>query len=658
MNLIVLEILDQAQSNGKITLLSTLHSYKSVISKHEILNYSPEGSEIYKTLLNWGREKQVDWHKKYAEKFGKKEKLELKDLTDSEISNQQSKKQIKSDAAFEDFPKTEKISLNFELPIQEFRKNIKNNPKKTLASSFFTLQLRKKSLKSWVGWLKEIQTERKKSEKSLNKTKKNLKAQKFSNEKSIKKALEGWTKATLFAIRKKVADSVNLSFLKKKIWNGWKKALKKREILKGMAFTAKYIHDQWLQKKVILALARKVHSSMIFTIKLAQISEKRKSFVAQKCIQCWRVYINYRLTKQILNLKSSSLARKNLICKGFKKFEIGTLLMKAENDLNKKAKKFYKQKVFNKVVHVWFSFISAQLQKKIFHNKSTTFYEKNLKIKIFCNLIKIQRHWKQAFQEIVLDVKKNKQKKIFFEWKNKSKFDEKDKFSKKFYFLCYILFFQYFNQSSFEFHKNLRTRGQKKIKFSNFQLQRYIKEKIMIYWKNYTSQILLKKQNFRLNRLKIIFLSWNSQIKQLVYNKNKESVFQNKKTQLFLSKIVKLWFKKYSKIRKTKRVYKEYCLTKQKFGLYSKLQLWLKKLKIKLRHKKEKSLVPMFSRKLIFYKYLSIWNKKYLKIKKKKKLAHKSEKFLIENLTLKSWTKWRKTFLDQLKLNYKSTKTS
>ena len=52
MNLIVLEILDQAQSNGKITLLSTLHSYKSVISKHEILNYSPEGSEIYKTLLN------------------------------------------------------------------------------------------------------------------------------------------------------------------------------------------------------------------------------------------------------------------------------------------------------------------------------------------------------------------------------------------------------------------------------------------------------------------------------------------------------------------------------------------------------------------------------------------------------------------------------
>ena len=203
----------------------------------------------------------------------------------------------------------------------------------------------------------------------------------FYEESLKRKSLEGWTKFILCSIRKNIAKKARISFWTKTLWRGWRKALKKGEILKGMKFTACFIHNQWLIKKVVLILARRVHSSMIQRINQVQIIERVNKLKAGKVIDSWKFYVNLMLKSKIFNLKSQKLTIKYLLARGLRKLQLGIEVSKAQKDLIESANTHYKKKLFTKTIHVWFSSIAHNCRKKaqkVLIGRANTHYKKKL----------------------------------------------------------------------------------------------------------------------------------------------------------------------------------------------------------------------------------------------------------------------------------------
>ena len=253
-------------------LLSTLHSYKTVIYKHEMVSHSDEATEIYKTLLRWGREKNVNWHKKNSEMFNKSEYLlEVKDL---EVN---SSKYKRDSPPTHDSPSNTAISF---ARFKEFKAQLREpKPNATLAMAFCCLRLRRKSCEAWKIYSTITKEEAALERKIKAKKEKNRQALGFYEESLKRKSLVSWTKLILCCIRKTIAEKARISFWTKTLWRAWRawrKALKKREILKGMKFTACFKHNQWLMKKVVLTLAKRVHSSMMQRIKQVEIIEESR----------------------------------------------------------------------------------------------------------------------------------------------------------------------------------------------------------------------------------------------------------------------------------------------------------------------------------------------------------------------------------------------
>ena len=438
----------------------------------------------------------------------------------------------------------------------------------------------------------------------------------------------------------------------------WRKALKKREILKGMKFTACFKHNQWLMKKVVLTLAKRVHSSMMQRIKQVEIIERVNRLKAGKVIDSWKLYVNLRLKSKIFYLKSQKFTIKYLLARGLRKLQLGIEVNKAQQDLIERANTHYKKKLFTKTIHVWFSSIVNNCRKKVKIEQAEKFYEDRLKNWVFQCLKFISEYWQTEFEEKINEYKKKKTNNILVQWRSKSVNNSNKKFAGIFYYIVFYLLMPY-NQipiNNFEFSNISQRINRKKIARSNNLLKTYVNDKLFTHWKNYTITIKSKKTNLHKARLKKIFIAWRDSIESKQYNKFLlEKLLQQKKARR-LSKILNLWHQKYSKIVNNKRKYKGFCINKKVSSIKYIFSNWLKKSNLKIRHKREKALVPIFSRNLLSIKYLRIWNQRFIKQQKHMQMNHTAKKHLIEKLISHSWSKWRRLFIEKLKLDFNSTK--
>ena len=524
MNEILWEILNDAQTSGRITLLNTLHSYKKVIDKHEMVSHSDEGTEIYKTLLRWGREKNVNWHKKYSEMFNKSEYvLEVKDL---EVD---STKYKRDSPPTHDSPSNTAISFP---RFKEFKAQLKEpKPNATLAMAFCSLRLRRKSWEAWKIYSIITKEETELERKIEAKKEKNRQAWGFYEESLKRKSLEGWTKLILCSIRKNIAEKARITFWTKMLWRGWRKALKKKEILKGMKFTAYFIHNQWLMKKVVLTLARRVHSSMMQRIKQSQIIESVNRLKAGKVIDSWKLYVNLRLKSKIFYLKSQKFTIKYLLARGLRKLQLGIEVNKAQQDLIERANTHYKKKLFTKTIHVWFSSIVNNCRKKIKIEQAEKFYEDRLKNWVFQCLKFISEYWQTEFEEKINEYKKKKTNNILVQWRSKSVNNLNKIFPGFFYYIVFYLLMPYSQIpiNKFEFSNISQRINRKKIAQSNNLLKTYVNDKLFTRWKNYTITIKSKTNlhtaqkdpNIKVaaeyhqsNLISSVFYAWDSLISQ------------------------------------------------------------------------------------------------------------------------------------------------
>ena len=152
------------------------------------------------------------------------------------------------------------------------------------------------------------------------------------------------------------------------------------------------------------------------------------------------------------------------------------------------------------------------------------------------------------------------------------------------------------------------------------------------------SSMKAKKRKLLLTRLNKIFTYWKKYSERKHYVRFLLEKIILKKTSKKLTKILTSWNKKYLKITLNKNNFKTFRQNKIKAKTRSLLLQWNKKLIIKLRHRQEKALVPIFSRNRLI-KYLIKWNKLFLTKRKIIQLKHTSKKFLMERLISQSWSK-------------------
>lgn len=646
---ILCEIINHAQNTGKITLLKVLNSYQKVIDRHDIVYYSDQGAEIYKTLLRWGREKNMDWGKKCSELYPKEAaKLELSELTDH------------LDFRRQDSPPTRDVQpSSFQILLPKFndiyKKSKPINPNKTLAIAFDNSNTRKKSWKNWVNYTKSIKQEKILAAKLENKTKTLAKAMKFYNQTLRKKSLESWTKFTLFSIRKKIAGQVCQNLSKKKHWKGWQKALKKREILKGMKFTAHYIHNQWLMKKVVLALTRHVHNSMISQIKIAQIKDKSNHILITSVIQAWKEYINQRLKKKLTDLKSHKLLGQNLVTRGFKMLQIGVEVTKWYKYKLNTAESFYNKKLLSKHVTLWLYFVNIKFKNRVKLGQANTFYQNTLIFWMFGCLKYCKSFYGQYFETKVRDYQRLYTKRLINAWRTKIINSPKPKYPDFFHYLFYLMVSRYNTSKSFVF-PIFTAINSKKHKISNQNLQTHIKRIVIGSWAAFFRNLKSKKQKITLSKAKKIFSAWEKTANKCKHHKKILEKLKKKRKNNLLKKITILWKKKYLKIHYNKKILKKTCASKRIFKIKKSFFCWLQKLRTKIQHKSSKSVAQQYSRKRLISKSLLKWNNKYIIRMKKMSLAHKSQLFLLEKLIKTFWSKWRSLFLENLKLEFTTTK--
>lgn len=640
------EILNDAQTTGRITLLKALNSYKKVTEKREILAYSDEGAAIYKTLLQWGREKNVNWHKKYSEMCkSSPDRLNLYELNEENLDSPPT----------HDSPHN---GLQITLPkFQNFHKESKQiSANSTLAQAFRDLTLRKKTWRTWLISHEKEKINKINQRKIEEKLFKKNSAIRLYEESLKRKSLESWTRLILQEIRKNVAEKNRDCVWRKRFWAAWRKALKKREILKGMKFTACFIHNQWLTKKSVLALTRNVHTSMMFAIKNAQLAEKSKKNLAGIVLEHWKKFLNLRLKAKILKLKAQNLEKKIFLKRGFKRVLIGVEIMKFDKALMEKGKKFAKKRIFVKIVHAWFSVIVENYKKKMKTGLADEFYSNGLKRWMLECLKYTNSCLLSTLTEKLKEFRSLRMKKLLRYWNAKSKNASKSRFPGYLYYIAYLLF-SYSQVFSFESHY-IKFSNKKKIISSSKVLHSYIKNKLFSAWKNYSTTLKCKKKAIYTAKLKKIFLAFKEKIERKQYNKFLLDKVKTGKKRKILTKILTKWQKTYSKISNNKQKFKQFCIRKKESKEKAVFSNWFKKSCTKIRRKKEKSLVPGFVRESLTRKYLKKWGEKYEKMKKKAELDHIGKRFFLENVTSKCWSKWRTLFLDRLKQDFNSIKTN
>ncbi|CAG9310776.1 unnamed protein product [Blepharisma stoltei] len=610
---VICEILTDAGKQGKITLLSALYSYDKILQQRQIDKLSIAGTNLYKILLIWGRDKNNLWWEKYDKEFGRdsgalkldelisaKNKADppsfdeksalqfLKTIKEQEQKAEQNSKllsSLKESLSFgqKDFD-NELKSFKETLPkFKDFNEQLKKPVEKTIDTSMFRAELFVKKIsklylkKFWKNWWRDLggitkfykESLLKKTFYALTSHVHNSLRLKLLAEKSTKTLgtiklrmyFEAWTQYKLLNLRKELSLKIADKMFMKKIWEIWKKEMRKTEILKTMKYTANFIHKQWLLKKSFLALARHVNKSMNMRVLEDKAINKINNLKLGVYFTAWLEFNKIRLEEKL-----------------------------SEEFSKKIADKFYMKKIWR----LW-----KREMKRV---------EKLREIKKSVHMIHNQWLIKNSLYGLVWNVNRN---------------------------------------------TNLKMLEMKAIeKIENIERKVYFQS-----WLEYNRIKLIKK----INGLKGDAIEQKADRKLLVktiagWNEVAQwykctAVLSSKR---IIPKIVQSWKKYTRKMRMIKYIYSTYDEKSKKSLKVNSFNNWHQKFKILNKRRENKIISSKMIRKKLLKKYISQWTKKYSNKVKKHHISHIGAKFFFDKTLTNYWQIWRKLFLKRITIEIKS----
>lgn len=163
----------------------------------------------------------------------------------------------------------------------------------------------------------------------------------------------------------------------------WNKEMRKREILKSMKFTANFIHKQWLLKKSVLSLARKVNRNMTKRVVEDAAVKRLERFRVRSVFEAWLKSNRDKLEHKLTELKGYKASYRTCLKLGFKKFLLGFDILHCQNSQLQKAITYNTQKTYEKTIYSWLLGIREYRRKQIKHQKAFQFYRSNLQAYAF-----------------------------------------------------------------------------------------------------------------------------------------------------------------------------------------------------------------------------------------------------------------------------------
>lgn len=468
------EILDNVgDKNPK--LLTVLNSYDITLQKHSLPRNSSEATELYMTLLRWGRDDQLSWWQKFQNEYGaqydaeSEGMLSLRDLENSSRNKSSGPPSFDERNAFrfrnsvkqnEDNVKTKKKdyfkplkeslthspptkestlkAFKMKLPkFKEFKeKFVEETAGEATARAYYEFLLKRRGITAFRSYRENkiharmlnkvadslrIQAYKSKTAKALQESARYIKENKQAREFYIKKCcynvFQVWTQYTLINIRNKISKEIAKKYRQRQLLTSWSYAVKSHIIQKGQNFTAGFIHDQWLLKKVFLSLARQVNTNMTLRIMYKAAKDRIDSGIIKKYF-----YTLYRYTQQKKEQKSIYFQAlkheyRYKITRGFHKFVRKVKVIRIENLVEQKAKQFYKTKVMPKIFHALMEGVKVSLEIKKLRQKADHFYKETCRVWVVSCLSKASKISRENLAQIEKKIKLNRKKTIMKNWK-------------------------------------------------------------------------------------------------------------------------------------------------------------------------------------------------------------------------------------------------
>jgi hypothetical protein len=467
------EILENAgDKNPK--LLTVLNSYDITLKKHSLPKNSPEATELYVTLLRWGRDDKLSWWEKFQNEYGSQPDAEsegmlsLRDLESSRNKssdppsfderhafrflrsvkqNLDNAKTCKKDyfkplkESLSHTPPTKDTTLTtfkMKLPkFQEFKeKFVEETPGEATARAYYEYYLKRKAvmavrqyrehkihrrMMNKVADSLRIQSNKAKTAKALQESAKYLKENKQAREfyirKCIYKMFQVWTQYTLLRIRNKISKQIARKYRQRKLITEWSQAVKAHIIKKGQNFTAGFIHDQWLLKKVFLALARQVNANMTLRILYKAARDRVNAGILRRYFTALHKYTLVKKEQKSIYFHAMKHEYRYKIKRGFHKFVRNVKAIRIENLVEMKAKLFYKTKMMPKIFNALIQGVKISLETKRLKLKAHAFYKETCRVWIISCMSKAAKISKESLTGIERRIVLNRKKVIMKNWK-------------------------------------------------------------------------------------------------------------------------------------------------------------------------------------------------------------------------------------------------
>ena len=696
---LICEILQDAAKTGKISLLSALHSYDKVTESHNLAKNSQQGTEIYKVLLRWGRDREKPWWEKFNQEF-KEGKLTVKELDPTDPPSFGQSHAVKFFKALEETKDKEETTLKYFTGIQslrysppthdnaikkfevtlpkfkDFQAKLKE-PDQTLSQAFRELSLKRRAwrgvsdFKSLSQHSSEVkfaassfsnQTLKRRVLKSWHKVAHKdsqlRRARDFYKVNLVAKGLQSWTCFTLLKVRVKMSTAIIKKTRTKLYWKLWKQLHQRQEVLKGMQFTVKYIREQRLLKRVVLGfqklINKKMHLKLCFNKALRHLKHLRLSL----CLGSWRKYILTKQKGKLLYLQGYEASFRLSLKSGFRKFRNRLLYLKNQKLKQNYSIELHTKKVQSRVFKKWkaktrVKSITYQIKKRANH-----FYERSTKIKVFECLEKAIENTHDKKNHLASKLSQLTTQKVFCAWKQRKMGLPFEKLTQCFFFACFKLLAKYPCEDSTPRSSLLPAVFEVKKPHLYREAQtlcaRHFRSKIFKVWKLDSKVSKKRKTKLRSRVLKKYLEALHTYVRRVRSVKFIVEEHLSIKNSLKAQNILTSWQRFSHKKLSLKKTLENHLVQRKHQTKLDTYERWSSKFGTILKKRSNKAKGYCFKRNLLLGKYLTKWVKKLDIHDKKAHLSHLSSKFNFEKSLVKYWKTWRKNFLKKLKLDYRS----
>mmetsp|Transcript_9627 Transcript_9627/g.18762 ORF Transcript_9627/g.18762 Transcript_9627/m.18762 type:complete len:2034 (-) Transcript_9627:101-6202(-) len=711
------EILNDASSAPKLTLLSALKSYDKVLESHKILQNSQLATDIYRILLRWGRDNEHSWWEKYAIEFEGRDKqvdghLTLGDLDSARSNTENLKSSAKQDPPSFDEKYATLFLSTVRQPLQESTRNLQHSPptkgsplgkfKITLPrfSSQKMLEYPENELQDSLSEAFRDQTLKRKAFELLESNKRdNLREKleqslresieeaiiqkredKHKEEAAYEALLDGradahnrrlkhhrgfhtWSQFTLISYKRKLTEALAQRQFLKKFMKGLKQVLKIHRGKQAKLNSAWKARRAWLWKKGVLGLVQNVNEQMQQKHKFNNALVSRCEGIRKAVLNCWLRYVVMRKQAKMLHFRGYEASLNLGVKRAFRYLKSNVEVRRHLYACNKKASAFYRRNHLGEAFEYLDQGVLAIKKRASEVALAERFYEVNSKRAVLNVLLAatstLRSHRALALKSFEL----HKLKTVIKAWKVLSQRSVLVELTPMFVTSAYAWFCRYMKDESLtdrgqalSLHTPFKVAKPAFYTSANAAFQATVARNIIGSWHQQTRIFRHKHKHWRLKILKPVLQAWGQTTFRRTWTKYVCEKHLNEKQTMVKGNVLINWQYRAHQGRLLKERYNaKLKQDRREFGKTA-FNTWLNKYLVIRKLKDTEELTQIQRTQKLVKKHWSLWLDRYRLIEKKKLLSHSAQKFQFNKGLAKHWGIWRKQFLHVVKLNIRESR--